>query len=205
MDTSRSMSATLNENKNTTRLSFMKEAVISTINALSEISHIAVIRFGESPEIIGRPSTDPLLWEQATPENKERIIYPIENIEVNGRSDVVEGFDFTFQLIRNSLNRINGQDTQACELENIALLFFSDGDFNSGITNDEIVDTFSSYVEEVENMGDYHLATFLYSIGNTDPNQVMKQMSCAVDGYWTPVSSISTPEKVTSGYQVLFR
>jgi hypothetical protein len=205
MDTSRSMSATLNENTNATMLSFMKEAVISTVKALSEISYISVIRFGESPEMIGRPSTDPLLWEQATSENKERIITQIENIEVNGRSDVVQGLEFTFDLIRNSLSRINGQDTQACELENIALLFFSDGDFNYGKTNEEIVDAFSSYVEEVENLGDYHLATFLYSIGNTDPNQVMKQISCAVDGYWTPVSSISTPGNVTSGYQVLFR
>lgn len=199
------MSATLNENTNVTMLSFMKEAVISTVKALSETSHVSVIRFGESPEMIGRPSTDPLLWEKATSENKERIITQIETIEVNGRSDVVQGLEFTFDLIRNSLNQSNVQDTQACELENIALLFFSDGDFNSGISNDEIVNAYSSYVEEVESLGDYHLATFLYSIGNTDPNQVMKQISCAVDGYWTPVSSISTPGKIISGYQALFR
>jgi hypothetical protein len=197
------MNETLNEKTNSTKLSFMKEAVISTVNALSVESSIAVIRFGESPELVGRRSTDPLLWEKATSVNKERIISYIENIEVNGRSDVVEGLELTFDLIRNSLNQINGQGTQGCNLENIALLFFSDGDFNTGNTKEEIVDSFSFYVEEVENMGDYHVATFLYSIGN--PNQVMKQISCALDGYWTPVLGTSTPGNVTSGYQVLFR
>ena len=183
----------------------MKQAVISTVNALSAESSVAIVRFAESPELVGRSSTDPLLWDKATSVNKERIISFIENIETNGRSDVVEGLELTFDLIRNSLNRINGQDTQVCKLENIALLFFSDGDFNSENTNEEIVDSFSSYVDEVQNLGDYHVATFLYSIGNTDPNQVMKQISCAVNGYWTPVSSMSTPGNVTSGYQVLFR
>ena len=95
MDTSRSMNGTLNEKTNATKLSFMKEAVISTVNALSIESSVSVIRFGESPELVGRPSTDPLLWEKATSVNKERIISYIENIEVNGRSDVVEGLRLT--------------------------------------------------------------------------------------------------------------
>ena len=93
----------------------MKQAVISTVNALSAESSVAIVRFAESPELVGRSSTDPLLWDKATSVNKERIISYIENIETNGRSDVVEGLELTFDLIRNSLNRINGQDTQVCK------------------------------------------------------------------------------------------
>lgn len=202
MDTSRSMNATLNEYA--TKLSFIKDAVIVTVSALSELASISVIQFGESAEVVGPSATeDHLLWVSATPENKDRIISAIANIQVNGRSNVNGAIKFTFDLIRTSLSSEVG--TNACGLENISLLIFSDGDYETmNISNEDIVDNFVSNVTDVESMGDYTLATFLYSIGNTNPNQVMKEISCAVDGYWTPVSDKSTPGKITGGYQTYF-
>lgn len=202
MDTSRSMNAPLNENA--TKLSFMKDAVIATVRALSELASISVIQFGESAEVVGPLATDdPLLWVSAIPENKDRIISAITNIQVNGRSNVNSAIQFTFDLIRKNL--ISGEDTNECGLENIALLIFSDGDYTTmNISNDNIVDIFVSNVNDIETLGDYTLATFLYSIGNTNPNQVMKEISCAVDGYWTPVSDTSTPGEITGGYQTYF-
>jgi hypothetical protein len=202
MDTSRSMNASLNEYA--TKLSFMKDAVIDTVSALSELASISVIQFGESAEVVGPSATeDPLLWVTATPDNKERIISAIANIQVNGRSNVNRAIKFTFDVIRTSLS--SEVDTNACGLENIALLIFSDGEYTTmNISNEDIVDNFVSNVTDVESLGDYTLATFLYSIGNTNPNQVMKEISCAVDGYWTPVSDTSTPGEITGGYQTYF-
>lgn len=201
MDTSRSMNETLNEYA--TKISFAKDAVIATVSALSELASISVVQFGESTAVVGRSPMDPLLWEIATPENKQRIISAVKKIQVNGRSNVDGAIKFTFDLIQNSLK--NGEDSAECEFENIALLIFSDGSYEKmNFTDEKIVDEFVSYVDEVESLGDYNLATFLYSIGNTDPNQVMKQISCAVDGFWTPVSSTSTPGEVLEGYQTYF-
>ena len=201
-----------------TKLSFVKNAAISTVSALSEKASIAVVRFGEVATIVGQEGNNvvvdgalltnnsPPLWQKATTDYKERLVAEINDIEVSGRSNWIAGYNFAFELIRNSLRKNADVDTYACELENIALLFFSDGSYNlpGGITDEQVINFISSNVKEVEAMGDYHLHTFLYSVGNTDTNQIMKQISCEVDGYWTSVSGKMSPGNVTNGYQALF-
>lgn len=215
MDTSRSMNETINSITGETKLSFVKNAAVSAVSALSEKASIAVVRFGEVATIIGQEGNDavvdgltnlPPLWQKATTDYKERLVAEINDIEVSGRSNWIAGYNFAFELIRNSLRKNEDVDTYACELENIALLFFSDGSYNlpGGVTDEQIINFISSNVKEVEAMGDYHLHTFLYSVGNTDSNQIMKQISCEVDGYWTSVSGKMSAGNVTNGYQALF-
>lgn len=204
------MNETINTITGETKLSVVKNAAASTVAALSEKASIAVIRFGEVTDIIGQElgasPNSPNLWQKATSSHKETLIEEINAIDVSGRSNWVTGFNLAFELIRNSLRETRNVEENACELENVALLFFSDGSYNlpGGITDEEIVELVSSNVKEVESMGDYHLHTFLYSVGNTDTSQVMKQISCAVDGYWTPVSGTMSPGNITNGYQALF-
>jgi len=205
MDTSRSMNSTINQKTGETKLSYMKKVVASTVSSLSDKASIAVIRFGELPSLVGRPgSSEPFLWRDATASHKKRLIQDIYKLDARGRSNWVSAFDFTFRLIKNSLRHIEAREEYACKLENIAFLFFSDGEYNlpSKVTDEDIVDVVSSKVEHVEAMGDYHIHTFLYSIGSTD--SLSKQIACAVDGYWTPVTSTMAPVNVTSGYQSLF-
>lgn len=213
MDTSRSMNDTINTITGETKLSFIKHAAVSTISALSEKASIAVIQFGEVANIIGQEdevllNSSSHLWQKATDKHKEQLIDEINAIDVSGRSNWIAGYRFAFDLIKNSLLRQSEdtEETYACELENIALLFFSDGSYNlpGGFTDEQVINFVSSNVKEVEAMGDYHLHTFLYSVGNTDTNQIMKQTACEVDGYWTPVSGKMPPGNVTNGYQALF-
>ncbi len=211
------MNETINSITGETKLSFVKNAAVSVVSALSDKASIAVVRFGEVATIVGRDGNDvvvdgesstksPPLWQKATSDYKEILAAEINDIEVSGRSNWIAGYNFAFELIRNSLRKNEDVDTSACELENIALLFFSDGSYNlpGEITDEQIINFISSNVKEVEAMGDYHLHTFLYSVGNTDTNQIMKQISCEVDGYWTSVSGKMSPGNVTNGYQALF-
>lgn len=207
MDTSRSMNETMSTKTRETKLSYMKKAVTSAISTLSKRASIAVIRFGEYPEMVGRPgSTQPFLWRQATTEHKNRLVKSVNAIEVKGRSNWPAAFNFAFRLIRNSIDHSDARNIHECDLENVALLFFSDGRYNmpAGVTDEEIVNTVSTNVERVETSGDYKMHTFLYSLGNTNKDQVEKQISCAVGGYWTPVNSNIAPGNVTIGYQSVF-
>ncbi|KAL9181305.1 hypothetical protein ACHAXT_010110 [Thalassiosira profunda] len=209
MDTSRSMNETLirTTNGTETKLSYMKKAVRSTVRGLSERASVAVIRFGEFPSIVGRPGAEePFFWKQATEEHRDDLVESINKINVQGRSNWVSAFNFAFSLIRNSLAHTKAKDEYACELENIALLFFSDGGYNlpAGTSDDDVVELVSARVKEVEAAGDYHIHPFFYSLGNMDPDQVEKQISCAVDGYWTPTTGSIAPGNLTSGYSTLF-
>ena len=154
-----------------TKLSFAKKSAIATINTLSESASISVIRFGEEAMPIGRKgSSPPFLWQKATKSHKKKIIDDIHKIDTRGRSNWVSGFDFAFKVIENSLKYIEATDNAtSCELENIALLFFSDGEYNlpAGVTDKEIVDVVSDHVKVIEGMGDYHIFPFFYSLGNS--------------------------------------
>ena len=173
LDTSRSMNETLSKSllPSETKLSFAKKSAIATINTLSERASISVIRFGEDAMPIGRKgSSPPFLWQKATKSHKKMIIEDINKIDTRGRSNWVSGFDFAFKVIENSLKYIEAKDnTTSCELENIALLFFSDGEYNlpAGVTDKEIVDVVSDHVKVIEGMGDYHIFPFFYSLGNS--------------------------------------
>ena len=92
------MNDTLNANTGETKLSFVKNAAVSTISALSDKASIAVIRFGEVATIIGQYEggsissssssvllNSPPLWQKATTDHKERLIDEISGIEVIGR------------------------------------------------------------------------------------------------------------------------
>lgn len=209
MDTSRSMNITMNKLTGQTKLSFMKKAVTSTVTSLSERASISVIRFGEEAFPVGRSgSAPPYLWQSATQKHKEAIINDVKSTQVRGRSNWIQGFNLAFRVIKNSLQQIKAQNnTGSCDLENIALLFFSDGIYNlpGNATDDDIVKAVSTQVEEIESMGDYHIHPFFYSLGNSDVDQVAKQISCAVNGYWAPViGSTASPTNVTAGYQALF-
>jgi len=206
MDTSRSMNTTMNAKTKETRLMKMKKAVASTVATMSKNMSVAVIKFGEYPSMVGRPgSSQPFMWRRADKNYKQQLINDINAIDVMGRSNWVAAFDFAFKLIRNSLLHVESVGNHACKLENVAFLFFSDGEYNlpNGVTDQEITDLVSSKVEQVENMGDYHVHPFLYSVGNQDTT-VTKEISCAVDGYWTRVTSAMTPGNVTSGYEQYF-
>jgi len=208
LDTSRSMGEPLNAGSNQTKLSYMKQSAIAVLNTLSSNDSIAVIRFAEIPRLVNRPSQlPPLIWEKASKTAVQNIINGVNELEVNGRSNWNEAFDFAFDLIDNSLNSVAAAgDEIYCDLENIAVLFFSDGEYNlpAGATDDSVVSLVSTRVNETENMGDYHVHMFLYSLGYNDPTGVEKQISCAVDGYWKPVLLGTSPLNVTNGYQTLF-
>ena len=53
----------------------------------------------------------------------------------------------------------------------------------------------STNVAAIEKSGPYHLHSFLYSLGHTNPEQVEKQISCdeKVNGYWSPVTGATSP------------
>lgn len=148
------------------------------------------------------------MWQQATASHKNRIIQDINAMEVNGRSNWQVGFNFTFKLIENSLKHVQAKNIFSCKLENIALLFFSDGLFNmpAGSTDDDLVRIVGHHVQKIESKGDFHIHPFFYSLGNSDVGQVAKQIACSssVDGYWAPISSAIAPGNVTVGYQSLF-
>jgi len=207
LDTSRSMGEPLNRKSEQTKLSYMKQSVIAVLNTLSQNDSIAVIRFAEIPFLINRPTQlPPLLWEKATKGTVENIIERVDALEVNGRSNWNDAFGFAFNLIKNSLESPATGDETYCDLENIALLFFSDGEYNlpAGATDESVVSFVSTKVFETESMGDYHVHMFLYTLGHNDPSGVEKQISCAVDGFWKPVVQGTSPVNVTNGYQTLF-
>mmetsp|Transcript_1326 Transcript_1326/g.2174 ORF Transcript_1326/g.2174 Transcript_1326/m.2174 type:complete len:678 (+) Transcript_1326:203-2236(+) len=208
LDTSRSMGEKLNARSEQTKLSYMKQSVIAVLNTLSPNDSIAVIRFAEIPRLVNRPSqVPPYLWEKASKATVANIIDIVNALEVNGRSNWNDAFGFAFNLINNSLesNAAIG-DESYCDLENIAVLFFSDGEYNlpAGATDESVVSFVSAKVTETENMGDNHVHMFLYTLGHNDPSGVEKKISCAVDGYWKPVLQGTSPVNVTNGYQTLF-
>lgn len=207
LDTSRSMGERLNARSEQTKLSFMKQSAIAVLNSLSPNDSIAVIRFAEIPFLVNRPTQlPPYLWEKATKVNVENIIENVYALEVNGRSNWNDAFGFAFNLINNSLESPAAGDESYCDLENIAVLFFSDGEYNlpAGATDESVVSFVSTKVNETESMGDNHVHMFLYTLGHNDPSGVEKKISCAVDGYWKPVLQGTSPVNVTNGYQKLF-
>ncbi|KAL7551755.1 hypothetical protein ACHAWF_014944 [Thalassiosira exigua] len=207
MDTSRSMNTTMNVKTGETKLSYMKKAVTSTVSTLSDEASVAVIRFGELPQLVGRPGAQtPFLWRQATAAHKRRIIDDVQALEVQGRSNWMAAFKLAFGLIANSLLDIKSTKEEACKLENIAVLFFSDGNYNMplGVTEDDLVSKYSSGVAKVESFGDYKVHSFFYSLGDTDASQVSKKIACASSGLFAPVTSETSPFNVTSGYQSYF-
>lgn len=207
MDTSRSMSDFISDNSNQTKIEYMKEVVGLTLGLLSDKDTVSVIRFGEAAKVVGRlGALPPHLWQAASKNYVNRLIQDVNAIEVMGRSNWMKGFDFAFDLIDNSLEKIIASDSDRCKIENIALLFFSDGGMNLplGITDAEVVEFFSSRVKSIESKGDFHLHPFLYTLGNDDPFQVAKQISCSSQGYWRPINGETSAANVTSGYQTLF-
>lgn len=201
MDTSRSMNETMTGSriKGETKLSYMKKVVTSTISTINEFASIAVIRYGEFAHLVGRSgATEPFMWQHATKKHKDRITQEVNNMDVFGRSNWIIGFEFAFRLIRNSLRQINATSyDQQCELENIAVLFFSDGEYNmpAGVKDKEIVNLVSTNVAEIEKSGRYSIHPFFYSVGHANPDQVEKQISCdeAVNGYWSFVNGATSP------------
>ena len=210
LDTSRSMAEPLSPRSNVTKLAYMKQSVIAVLNSLSSNDSIAVISFAEIARVVNRPSQlPPVLWDSASKETVENIIKSVNELQVQGRSNWNEAFEFAFNLINNSLESDTSVDEsyyEYCDLENIAVLFFSDGDYNlpAGATDKSLTDFVATKVNETENMGDYHVHMFLYTLGRNDPSDVEKKISCAVDGYWKPVLQGTAPANVTNNYQTLF-
>ena len=209
LDTSRSMIEPLDAGRSEhTKLSYMKQSAVAVLNTLTANDSIAVIRFAEIPRLVNRPTQlPPLLWEKASKATVENMIESVNKLEVNGRSNWNDAFAFAFNLINNSLE--SGAaigDESYCDLENIAVLFFSDGGYNlpMGATDDSVASFLSAKVKETENMGDYHVHMFFYTLGDNNPNGVEKKLSCAVDGYWKPILRGTSPANVTNNYQTLF-
>jgi len=178
------------------------------LKTLSSNDSIAVIRFAEIPSLVNRPNQpSPHFWEKASKAAVENIIESIGELEVNGRSNWNEAFGFVFDLIDYSLDSAAAAGEESyCDLENIAVLFFSDGDYNmpDGATDESVVSLVSTRVNQTESKGDYNVHMFLYSLGHNDAFGVEKKISCAVDGYWKPVILGTSPVNVTNGYQSLF-
>lgn len=71
-----------------------------------------------------------------------------------GRSNWMGGFDAAFNLIDNSLEQIATNGTHDCMVENVALLFFSDGDMNLpiGVTNRQVTEFVTDRIESAESL-----------------------------------------------------
>lgn len=112
-------------------------------------------------------------------------------------------------MIDNSLKQIALDTKDDCKVENVGLLFFSDGDMNmpGGITNGEVTSLVASRIQSAEAIsvtGDFQIHPFLYSLANDSPKQVSKEISCAADGIWKPLYADTGIQNVTMGYETLF-
>lgn len=183
LDTSRSMGDPLITGSNQTKLAYMQQTVKAVLNTLSPNDSIAVIRFAEVARLVDQPmQLPPYLWEKATTNTVNNIIDEVNKLEVNGRSNWEEAFGFAFDLIQDSLKSIAAVDVDSsCDLENIAVMFFSDGQYNlpDGATDKSIVNFVSTKVDETKAMGDNSVFMFLYSLGYNDPSGPEKKISCA--------------------------
>jgi hypothetical protein len=169
-----------------------------------------VVTFAETARVRGYNGVDPLYhWMPANVTNVARLISEIDAMQPSGRSNWMEGFDVTFNLIENSLKTIAENDKDDCNVENVGLLFFSDGDMNlpAWITSDEVtkyVETRIKSAEAISETGDYQIHPFLYSISNEEPKQTAKDISCVSHGIWIPLTEEMSARNATLGYETLF-
>jgi hypothetical protein len=145
----------------------------------------------------------------ASTENIERLINEVTGMTAMGRSNWMGGFDAAFNLIDNSLEQIATNGTHDCMVENVALLFFSDGDMNLpiGVTNRQVTEFVTDRIESAESLnseGLFKIYPFFYSIANTDPEQLANTMSCPTGGIWKPLTEDVGVSNATGGYQTLF-
>lgn len=115
----------------------------------------------------------------------------------------------TFDLVDASLKKIVLDNKDDCKVENIGLLFFSDGEMNlpGDVTDAEITDYVASRIQSAEAIsanGDFQIHSFLYSIANTNPEQLSKKISCAAGGIWKPLTEGTSVQNATMGYDALF-
>ena len=143
-------------------------------------------------------------WQPANDSNIEELIDKVNALQPSRRSNWLEGFTVAFDLIDNSL-LIDVNSTQdGCKVENVGLLFFSDGDMNlpQGITNLEVTKFVETRILAAEAISDdIQIYPFLYSIANADPLQAAKEISCATNGLWKPLTEEMGPENATNGYE----
>lgn len=170
----------------------------------------AVITFAENAHIRGTNEKDPpFYWKPANNSNIQLLIDEVDALQASGRSNWLEGFDLAFDVIDNSLEHINSNGTDECKVENVALLFFSDGAMNLpvGITDQDIIQFVASRVRSAEAIGeggDFYVHPFYYSVANDDPLQLTKDISCASGGIWKPLTEDMGPGNATIGYETLF-
>lgn len=170
----------------------------------------AVITFAENAHIRGTNEKDPpFFWKPANNSNIQLLIDEVDALQASGRSNWLEGFDLAFDVIDNSLEHINSNGTDECKVENVALLFFSDGAMNLpvGITDQEIIQFVASRVRSAEAIGeggDFYVHPFYFSVANDDPIQLTKDISCASGGIWKPLTEEMGPGYATIGYETLF-
>lgn len=210
LDKSLSMGGKMGTGNSTiTKLDYMKRVVTSTLTFLTDNDSVAVITFAENARVRGMSGQPPYYWKPANSTNIEQLINEVNGLQPGGRSNWLEGFDEAFDLIERSLRR-NAYSVDECKVENVALLFYSDGDMNlpAGVTDTEVTQHVASRIKEIEGINDvgadHQIYPFLYSIGNPDPLQTAKQISCAASGIWKPITQEMGIQNVTSGYETLF-
>ena len=211
LDKSLSMGEPINANSNetVTKLDYMKRAVKSIMGFLTENDSVAVVTFSETARVRGHAGiAPPYYWKPANFTNIQQLMNEVDALQPSGRSNWIEGFDTAFDLIELSLENIAASNEE-CTIENVGLLFFSDGYMNLpvGITDIEVtkyVETRINSAEAISRTGDFQIHPFLYSIGNPSPKQAAKEISCASNGLWKPVLDDTSIRNVTIGYETLF-
>lgn len=198
-------------NSTITKLDYMKRIVTHTLRFLTDNDSVAVVTFAENARVRGVIGLEPpFYWKPANSSNIEQLINEVNALIPSGRSNWIEGFDKAFDLIRRSLSRNAYKPNDECKVENVALLFYSDGDMNlpAGITDAEVTQYVVSRIQGIEGINDegadLQIYPFLYSIGNPDPRQTAKQISCAASGIWKPITHEMAIQNVTLGYETLF-
>ena len=197
-------------NSTRTKLEYMKYLVTYTMSQLADEDTLSVVTFSENALVRGHSGESrPYYWKPANSSNVQLLIDEVNALQSSGRSNWMEGFDVTFNLIDESLRRIVANNEDECKVENVALMFFSDGDMNlpAGITGAEVtkyVETRIKMSEAISTTGDFHIHPFLYTLGNASPKQVAKDISCASNGIWRGLTEEVSAQNVTYGLETLF-
>lgn len=198
-----------NSNETVTKLDYMKQVVKTIMRFLTDNDSVAVVTFAETARVRGHAGiAPPYYWKPANVTNVQQLMDEVDALQPSGRSNWIEGFDETFDLIEFSLKNIVASN-KACAIENVGLLFFSDGDMNlpAGITDPEVTKYVQARIksaEAISTTGDFQIHPFLYSIGNPSQKQAAKEISCASNGLWKPIVADTTIRNVTIGYETLF-
>ena len=181
----------------------MKRAAIRVIDSLSVGDRVALVPFDGEPSVVAEIGTEgkPILFK-ATNTNKDMLKVEIDKLEANGRTNFLDTFRTTFELLENS---VDVERTVNC---NTAILFLTDGEMTEpeGTTGPQVIELVNNSIDRLKEELRHSVVLFTYSVSEDERVHVFpKELACSTgDGIWSLINDEREILESLKSYSDLF-